>query len=524
MIRTSRSVRAVVCTWLTVMMLFGSACTVPIVQRKLEPVSAAETLSHQSPFLKAHLKNGELYVLSDWTVDESRHVVTGRGDRLDIHRRSVEKGESLSVPLSDVVLFETNVAQRSKRIQALAIMTGVSVAATAACLTNPKACFGSCPTFYTSYGAEPVLQAEGFSSSILPSLEKRDVDALYRTSPRNSRFELRMTNEAQETHVVRYVRLLAAPRVAGGRVFATSEAAFWHSREVLAPTTCSAPEGDCTVAVRSFDAAERFTPADGRNLGKRETIELRFAAPASRRVGLVIAARQTLLSTFLLYQALAYLGTSTVDRLATIERSDSLLVAGDGPTLAETRAGGMARRLGGIDAYVRDHNRKWVKSGVFQETGPLATDVRLIPLPAATGGEVLVRLDLTKGLWRIDAVLLATLDEKVEPLVVSPSAVRYRGDNIDPSALFAREPLIALPGDEYSFAFELPSDDYELFLDTRGYYLEWIRREWLRDENRMGAAMMLYAPGLALRLLAPQFKRMEAEMESQFWSSRYVAP
>jgi len=499
--------------WLAVMTLFVSACTVPIVQRKLEPVSGAVALSRQSPFLKAHLRNGELYVLSEWNVDETRHVVTGRGDRLDINRRSVEKGESLSVPLSEVVLFETNVAQRSKRIQALAIMTGVSVAATAACLTNPKACFGSCPTFYTSDGADPVLHAEGFSSSILPSLEKRDVDALYRTAPRDSRFELRMTNEAQETHVVRYVRLLAAPRVAGGRVFATSDATFWHTSEVVAPTTCRAPEGDCTVAVQSFDAAERFTPADARNLGKRETIELRFAAPAGGRAGLVIAARQTLLSTFLLYQTLAYLGTSTVDRLAAMERRGM-----------EIEAAGIARRLGGIDAYVRDHNRKWVKSGVYQETGPLATDVRLIPLPAATSGEVAVRLELTKGLWRIDAVLLATLDEKVEPLVVLPSAVRYRGNDIDPAALFAAEPLITLPGDEYSFAFSLPSDDYELFLDTRGYYLEWMRREWLGDENRMRAAMMLHAPGLALRLLAPQFKRMEAGMESQFWSSRYVAP
>ncbi len=60
-------------------------------------------------------------------------------------------------------------------------MSGISLAVTAYCIANPKACFGSCPTFYLEDegGREPERpQAEGFSESIARVLEARDIDAL----------------------------------------------------------------------------------------------------------------------------------------------------------------------------------------------------------------------------------------------------------------------------------------------------------------------------------------------------------
>ena len=83
--------------------------------------------------------------------------------------------------------------------------------------------------------------------------------------------------------------------------------------------------------------------------------------------------------------------------------------------------------------------------------------------------------------------------------------------------------LTAFPGDVYTLVYHLPEDfeRYELFLESRGYYLEWIREEWLADENPALVAMMLFNPGSALRLLAPEFKKVEATMEELFWNSRY---
>ncbi len=68
--------------------------------------------------------------------------------------------------------------------------SGISVAMTIYCITNPKACFGSCPTYYADVDGEPMLQAEGFSASVAPALERDDIDALFRTRPTGERFEL----------------------------------------------------------------------------------------------------------------------------------------------------------------------------------------------------------------------------------------------------------------------------------------------------------------------------------------------
>ena len=83
---------------------------------------------------------------------------------------------------------------------------------------------------------------------------------------------------------------------------------------------------------------------------------------------------------------------------------------------------------------------------------------------------------------------------------------------------------MTLPGDEYTLVYDLPDNfgELELFLDSRGYYIEWMREEWLRDEDPARAAMMFFEPEKALRVLAPEFKRREARMEKIFWSSRYA--
>ena len=48
--------------------------------------------------------------------------------------------------------------------------------------------------------------------------------------------------------------------------------------------------------------------------------------------------------------------------------------------------------------------------------------------------------------------------------------------------------IVALPGDAYTFTYELPENPqhYELFLSSRGYYLEWMRESWLREEAQRG--------------------------------------
>jgi hypothetical protein len=494
----------------------GSCDRTKMLRRTLVRPTELGTVDRRLPYLKAHLRDGHVVVLSRWTVDSAAAAVLGEGERLDVNRQPVRVGAQ-TIALDSVALFETNVVKTHPSIGALGVVTGVSAAVTAFCLSNTKACFGSCPTFYVEGEGGARLAAEGFSASVAPALEATDVDALYRARPASRTFEVRMTNEALETHVVRFVRLLAVPRPDSGRVFATQAREFWQARDIAPPTGCRGAEGDCLSALHDADDVERFSTTDSLDLAARETIELEFASVPTDSGGLVIASRQTLLSTYVLYQALAYMGRSAGAWLAALQRGDAR---------AREQAQGAARVLGGIEVQVRD-GAEWVTVGETQETGPLATDVRVVPLPHLPAGTRQLRLRLTRGHWRIDHVAIARLTRRVDPIRLDPVAVR-RGRAADATALTllrdSARTLVTLPGDEYTLVYRLPADfaRRELFLEARGYYIEWMREEWLAEENLLRAAGLFVDPARSMRAMAPEFKRREAEMEAAFWGSRYV--
>ena len=224
------------------------------------------------------------------------------------------------------------------------------------------------------------------------------------------------------------------------------------------------------------------------------------------------------MSTYLLYQTLAYLGTQASAALA------ALPTGGDA---ARERVDGIGRLLGRIEVLIPDSAGGWVQAGRAGETGPLGPDTKVVPLPRTGEGPIRVRLQLTRGLWRIDYLALAHLGEPLQPMRVPPTRVERAGRE-DSAALRALvdtgKSLVTLPGDAYDLIYRLPArpKEYELFLESRGYYLEWMRREWLAEENLALAAQILLDPAGAVRALAPAFKRREPELERLFWNSRYV--
>jgi hypothetical protein len=473
-----------------------------------------DTINNRAPFLKVHMPDGRLYILADWHVDETTKHIMGTGD-LFAADRSIEKSGSFSIAMEDVAMYETNTIETSPGVAALAVITGLSAGVTAFCAANPKSCFGSCPTFYAqSDDGRLVLQAEGFSDSIAPSLERNDIDALWQTTGHGGQTTVVMTNEAYETHVVKQVDLLAVPRPAGGRVLATPEQ-LWIASELTAPTACTSDTGPCLDVLAAVDGNERSSLTDGQDLAARETIELAFPA-AHGRAAVVIAARQSLVTTFLLYQGLAYLGTDAARWLVTLASMN-----------ADARVGGRALHdlVGGIEVQIKD-GETWRTVDEVYETGPIATDVHLVMLPEAARGDQ-IRLVLQRGGWRIDSVALATITGEAKPIRIAPSKIRgtlgreYAGQR-RPTSQF---PIITMPGDRYELEYELPSNDtYELFLDSRGYYLEWMRDEWLADENPLAALRLFTDSKRMLRELAPVYKRLEPHMEQIFWRSRYARP
>ncbi len=495
-----------------------ATCTI---QRRQAPPAEVDQLDAGARFLKVHTRSGELYVLDAWSVDQAQRKVYGRGPRYDEHRRVVGRGPMI-VPLADVALFETNTrAPNSPIVASMTLVTVGSVALSAVCLANPKSCFGSCPTFYVEHDGDGSgrVAAEAFSASVSPSLEARDVDALHRARPSGRSLRLRVTNEALETHVIRQADLLVAPRPAGGRVLAGTDGRFWTAPALRPPVRCAAAEGSCLPAVQAIDDHERASASDPQDLAARETIELEFAAPGGPALGLVIEARQTFITTFLLYQALGYMGRQAGSYLAALERGDAKL---------REQGASLFGLLGDIEVQAPDGRGGWRRVGGFAETGPIARDLQVVPLPAGVRGDRL-RLRVTRGHWRIGHVALAALAAPVTPQRVRPGTIHTVAGDARAAGdwLAGRQPaLVTGPGDEHRLRYELPADaaELELFLDSRGYYLEWMREPWLGEESAARLVLLFNHPQRALRDLAPAYKRLEPEFEALFWRSRYARP
>lgn len=485
----------------------------------LHPPDQLAAVGEDADYLKVHMQDGGLYVLRSWQLDEGQSTITGRGARYDMERVALGSSQSYAIPLDSVVLLEAN---DSRRIQSfgltwLGFWTTAFAAVSGYCVADPKACFGSCPTFYVYDGESERVQAEGFSSSVAKVLEARDVDALFFARPHDGRLEILMRNEALETHAVGGVRLLAVPRLGGARVFAGVDGLYYAALSLAEPIGCRAPEGDCRNLMQSMDIAERTSVTDSMDLAAREEVYLEFPRQEGP-VGLVLSARNTFVTTYLIYQSMAYMGSRAGELLAQLERGDAMLKAG-----AERLLGA----LGGIEIAVRRPDGSWHAIGEYYENGPIAADVQLFNFqPPESDGPIGVRLTMAKGNWRLGYAALAGSMAPVAPLVLDPTSLRKDG-RIDEDALgLLTDPdryLFTYPGNEYRIVFDLPGehDGYEFFLESRGYYYEWMRAEWLAEEDPAMLTLLLTQPNAALRRLAPTFKKVEPRMESLFWSSKF---
>ena len=489
----------------------------------------ANTLLHETKnletklFLKAHLKNGDICILKDiWQIDTLKNVVSGYGDRYDFNRNRTFEG-NISIPIDSVAIFETNKKlgnTETGRIAALSIMSGVNLILGIVCVTVPKACFGSCPTFYINENDNfHFADAEGFSTAISPSMEYFDIDALNNLPLSSNTFSITMKNEALETHCVNNVKLLAYPRSKGERVYQSPTNNFYLCENNYPISNATGNEGNITAKLQSDDRNERFSLADENNLNSKEEIFFNFDKVKNPNdLGLIVNFRQTLMTTYFIYSAIGYMGDEVGDIFAKMET--------DNQTQNQLK-NGIKKELGNIDVYVwNEKESDWVLQEGFYETGPIAFNHQIIPLTnIASDSDVKLKLVINKGLWRIDYVALTNIKQKVEPTEIDPSKILNKG-MIDTNALaHINKPdkyLISMPGSEYEFDFVLPKEnqDYELFLYSKGYYLEWMREHWIKDKDLLKLRQMVKSPKKYLSEEANAYKNYETTMEDAFWNSK----
>ncbi len=475
------------------------------------------------PFLKAHLKNGDVWILKNtWQVDTVQNLVTGFGVRYNFNRTKAEEGLA-SIFIDSVAIFETNQKldePEQDKIAALSLMAGVDVVIGILCALNPKACFGSCPTFYINEKDNfHYSDAEGFSNAILPSLEYSDIDALNNKKIENGLFSITMKNEALETHCVNDVKLLAFPKNKGERIYQSNKDNFYRCENNYLLTKATGDEGDITTLLAKNERQERFSFTDETNLSSKEELFLNFEnVKNSKNLGLILNFRQTLMTTYFIYSSMGYMGDEAGDILAKAEGNTEL---------KNKLKGGIKKELGNIDVYMWDEQtKKWIFQDGFFETGPIAINRQIIPLKNdESGSTIKLKLVINKGLWRMDYAALTNIKEKIMPLEILPASILNKG-KLDNRALgLITDPdkyLISMPGCEYNFNFLLPdqNQDYELFLCSKGYYLEWMREHWIKDKNLLKLKQMIDNPKRYLKVEAKEYKLYETTMEQEFWNSK----
>ena len=141
-----------------------------------------------------------------------------------------------------------------------------------------------------------------------------------------------------------------------------------------------------------------------------------------------------------------------------------------------------------------------------------------------------LRLIMTKGFWRIDYIALADIEKEVFPLRIQPSESYPVSDRKgSPVINLLRNDdslLVTFPGDKYFLHYQLPENPglYEYFIASRGYYMEWMREEWVKEEDPLMVYEMFFNHQQYFKDLAPRYKMIEPEMEESFRSSKYVTP
>ncbi|HZD80077.1 MAG TPA: hypothetical protein VE646_08555 [Actinomycetota bacterium] len=502
-----------------------AACVVIFRHPDVAPVeTTADSVAIRSP-VKAHRVDGATVIYEDGVV-LVRDTLRGNGVSYDL-RLSPSRSVPL-LPVDSVVALESyqtrvNAAASIIVSTILTAPLAAGVALAIACATNPK-CFGSCPTYYSREGDRFVLEAEGFSYSIAPLLEARDVDRLGARPSPDGVLRLEVRNEALETHYHNHMELLAVAHAPDERVLPDPRGEPIAVRGALAPVTAVDRAGrdlGPVVAVADGHAFE----SDRRLLGEAATGELRdfieLSVPRPEgvdSVALILRLRNSLLATVLLYDVmLGDPGPRAVDWVGEdLQRIDRAVKLGRW----------YVEYFGlGIDV---DEGGTYRRAAWFRDTGPIAWKELAVPIPvpAGAGDSLRVRLSFVTDNWRIDRLAVAAAFRRPGARGLPVSRVIGNDGRENAGALEAlRAPdaryLQVYPGGRFTVEFDAgsvePGVARTFMVASQGYYIEWIRRAWLRSA---GADRDFEPSERAVREAIARWASGRQELEARFAATR----
>jgi hypothetical protein len=493
-----------------------SACIIRVRQVEVEPVPSTDGVRVTSP-VKAHLLDGTTVVFTEG-VTVRGDTLLGAGLQYDL--RLQPAGTVARLPLSDVAgmeNFRTGIN--------VPVSVALSVPATALGYVGTvvvlKAIFGSCPTFYSDGDDGWTLESEGFSYSIAPLFESRDVDRLSVLPDAAGRLELEVRNEALETHYINHLELLEVRHAADETVMPDSRNAPLALRGVVPASRAVDRAGrDVLARLAAADGVAFETDpahlASAREDDMQDHIDLVFPAqPGADSAAVVLRLRNSLLTTVLLYDVmLADAGARSLDWLGRdMEQVGSVL------EMAQ-----WYNRHMGLRVEVWDGER-FRQVARIADTGPIAWKDIAAVVPVLTEDSLRVRLSFVTDGWRIDRVALATGVRRPGISIHAARRITNAEGREEAEALRSvAEPdeqyLQTTPGQRFTLLFEpgaAPAGESRtLLLASQGYYTEWIRPDWIRSSE----SQPFRATDAALLSAVERWRTRQASFEAEFYDTR----
>ncbi len=498
--------------WVLIVSLFiaHTSCVYIFREDKIE-TNISSTMV-ESP-VKAHLKDGTTALFSEGALFTPTQII---GDGV-LYSIDLEYGSSISeLEREEVAAYEV-FSNQIDYGRSVGTSVATSLFATALTPLLLVAIFGSCPTIYSDTGSGEVLEAELFSNSIAPILEARDVTSL-KAKPINNLLQLKVKNEALETHYINHLELIEVLHEPGREIIPTNYGIPLSTGNHLDPVHAYNSLGeDVTdfVSVKDGKSYEYEISTDIEEL-QWDHIDLTFPPTNTESGALMLRLRNSLYTTILLYDfLLADQGINALDwigkDLSTVTEAVAL---GD---LLYTYMGIRIEKFNGIE---------YEEIGRISNTGPIEWKDIAVPIETMANDSVRLRLKFMADSWRIDQIKFAAQvsEPEVNYLPVYDIHDGKGADDKESRNSLAQDDeiyFVTYPGEHVNLSFQTNKvpDDMEVsyLLAGQGFYIEWIRNSWVEGKESSGS--LTYSSEMMAK--AQQKWQLEKkEFEKQFFNSK----
>ncbi len=277
----------------------------------------------------------------------------------------------------------------------------------------------SCPLVYSWDGSGWRLDSGTFGGAIARALARTDVDNLQYAVAVHDTLRLRLANELRETDHVDELTVLAVDHPRGLDVAPTSSGEIRTIGELQAPTAATDSRGqDALARVERLDDwswESALVPRDTSRLEDvRDALELTFPRPAGDTVDLVLDARNTVWSAFLVGELVRAQGREVDAWYASLDADSA-------------RAAAALRHRLASEAFLSVSlltAQGWQPRGLIWEAGPELAKRQVLPLDLTGVRDTVlrVRLEAPAAFWTIDRVALDAGQE--QPLVIREATLQ----------------------------------------------------------------------------------------------------